>query len=364
MKARRLFALTLSLVVAITPLMVVAQDENPFAPTEIVEIIDLLTTEFEGKGNPADVQLAVVANIVAPFWTAAQIGSSRASSELGAPTIFQAPIRGGDIASQLSLLESLVVDQFKGIAFSAIDPIAAEDVVQMGLDEGINFITMDSDSPDSGRALYLGLNNYNAGFTAGSTMVELLGDNCGEIVGFVGFLTAQNAIDRIAGAEAAFEGTDCELVTVLTDDVNPGLALSNSEQALVSYPDVKGMIGFYSYNGPATAQALKAAGRDDVKLVAFDLEPETINLLREGVVSAAIGQRVYYYGYLSTYILYAMSVLGKDETMALLDPYLINRVLGDETSPKDILDTGADIVTPDTLDLYLEYLNSIGIASQ
>jgi len=223
---------------------------------------------------------------------------------------------------------------------------------------------MDSDSPDSGRALYLGLNNYNAGLAAGQKMVELLGDNCGEVVGFVGFLTAQNAIDRIAGAEAAFEGTGCSLVTVLTDDVDPGRALSNAEQALVSYPDVKGMIGFYSYNGPAIGQALKAAGRDDITLVAFDLEPETITLLREGVVSAAIGQRVYYYGYLSTYILYSMATLGADETLALLDDYLINRVQGDEASPKDIIDTGADIVTPDTLDAYLEYLASIGIASQ
>jgi hypothetical protein len=79
--------------------------------------------------------------------------------------------------------------------------------------------------------------------------------------------------------------------------------------------------------------------------------------LEEGVVSAAIGQRVYYYGYLPVYILHAMSVLGVDETMAILEPYLS----GEDGS---LLDAGADVVTPDNLELYREYLESIGIAAQ
>jgi hypothetical protein len=55
--------------------------------------------------------------------------------------------------------------------------------------------------------------------------------------------------------------------------------------------------------------------------------------------------------------MHAMTVLGKDETMALLQPYLI----GDN---KDHLDTGIDVIYSDTINLYKDYLNSIGVASQ
>jgi hypothetical protein len=79
--------------------------------------------------------------------------------------------------------------------------------------------------------------------------------------------------------------------------------------------------------------------------------------LEDNVVSAAIGQRVYYYGYLPVYILYAMSTIGVDETMALIDPYLSGE-------NHDLIDAGADIVTPDNLEAYREYLDSIGISSQ
>jgi len=93
--------------------------------------------------------------------------------------------------------------------------------------------------------------------------------------------------------------------------------------------------------------------------VSFDLEPGTIKQLQQNPspVSAAIGQRVFYYGYLTTYMLYAMSTIGKDATLKVLDPYLS----GDK---HDSLDAGADVVTPDTLPAYQEYLSSLGIKSQ
>ena len=91
--------------------------------------------------------------------------------------------------------------------------------------------------------------------------------------------------------------------------------------------------------------------------MAFDLEPETQKLMNEGVIQAAIGQRVYFYGYLSMYTLYAMSALGPEATMTILDPYLSG-------PKKDILDTGVDVVYGDQLQLYKDYLDSIGIASQ
>jgi ribose transport system substrate-binding protein len=352
-----LFVLSALLMSQAVPVLQAQDDPDEFSPTELVEISEMFREATAGADVSAS-RYAIVVNVLSPFWTAAAIGEQRAASELGVPVVFMAPAQAGDITSQQSLLETLITDEYSGIAFSAIDPDSVVSIVQDGMEQGVDFILMDSDSADSGRPLFLALDNFQGGLLAGQAMVDTLGDDCGQVVGFVGFITAQNAVDRIAGIEAAFEDTDCFLETVLVDNGDPSVALSNSETALTTYPDLKGMIGIYSYNGPASIQALKTAdavGR--VKLVAFDLATETMQGLQDEVVSAAIGQRVYYYGYLPVYILHAMSILGADETMEMLEPYLS----GDNG---DLLNAGADIVTPENLQAYREYLDSIGISAQ
>ena len=346
---------------AATPEATSAADQ--FTPTNLRQIVDDLTTATQGKvSDPSQICLAIVVNVLSPFWTAAAIGEQRASSELGAPVVFEAPDKNDSIASQQSILEGMVTDQYSGIAFSAVDPSSVVNIVQKGMAANTNFVLIDSDSPKSGRPVYFGLDNYNGGVLAAKAMLTALNDgaNCGQVIGFVGFLTAQNAIDRIQGIKDTFKGTNCTFETVLADNGDPSTALSNAETAITTYPDAAGFIGLYSYDGPAIGQALTAANMvGKIKLVSFDLEPGTIKQLEENPspVSAAIGQRVYYYGYLTTYMLYAMSAIGKDATMKVLDPYL--------SGPNhDSIDAGADVVTPDMLPAYQAYLSLLGIKSQ
>ena len=329
--------------------------ENSFRPTDLIAIADLLKRSTV-YGDPSKYKFALVVDALSPFWTAAAIGEQRAASELGTSAVFLAPAKAGDTASQQSLLETLVNDGYSGITFSVIDSASVVSVVNNGVEQGVKFITMDSDSPDSKRTIFLGLDNHHGGLLAGQAMVEALGDGCGQVVGFVDSSTTQNAVDRIAGIKEAFAGTKCTLETVLDDQGDPTVALSNSVTALSTYPDLKGMIGINSYNGPAAIQALKTSKRvGEVKLVAFDLATETMQGLHDNVVSAAIGQRVYYYGYLSVYILYAMSTITGNETRSLM----LSHLSGDK---QDLLDTGADVITPENLDAYIEYLSSLGIA--
>jgi hypothetical protein len=128
-----------------------------------------------------------------------------------------------------------------------------------------------------------------------------------------------------------------------------------------SLDDLAAFLTLYSYDGPAACQAVKQAGKaGTIKVVAFDAEPETQRCMADGVVQVMIGQRVYFYGYLSGWVMYAMSVLGEKETIKILDPWLVP--LGKEG--KIHLQTGVDVIKADTFNLYKEYLNSIGIPSQ
>ena len=353
------------LLVLVTLLLVVVapniaqDDENPYRPTELFDAVNALKAATEGLSAPPDAKFVLLTNAVAPFWTAAQTGAARASLEFNVPIMFQAPTAAEKLLQQLSMLETFVNDDFTAITFSAIDREAPADIIKAAVAKGIFVLNTDSDATGSERSMYIGMSDYDAGYAAGLAALDLIGS--GELVGLVGYATAQNAQDRIAGVNDALEGTDLKLVEVLLDDIKPEVALSNAQTAMQTYPDLAGFITFYSYDGPMACQAVKEAGKvGEVKIVAFDAEPQTQTCMEEGVVQAMIGQRVYFYGYLSGWVMYAMSVLGEEATMEILDPWLSE--LGDEG--KIHLNTGVDVIMADTFGLYKEYLESIGIPSQ
>jgi ribose transport system substrate-binding protein len=358
MKPYFILLIAFAVLIAVQPVEVVAQTDSLFVPKRLIEISDFLGQAIQGQGTPEETPLGIVANSVTAFWTAAQIGALRASSEIGVPIIFTAPVKPGNKVFQVSLVKSFISEGYKGVAISVIDPEAITSVVKEGLAKDINFITIDSDAPDSGRLIYIGTDNYKAGFTAGKELVQLLGDKGGKVVGLVGLRDAPNAIGRIQGIQDAIKGSNVTLVEVLVDGIDATKALDNAETALEKYPDLAAFVGIYAFNGPAAGQALRVSGKvGKVKVVAFDMLPETITLVRDGVISTAIVQRPYYWGYLSTYVLYAMSALGPEKTLELLTPYM-------DGEKHDILDTQVDVVTTDTLAEYLDYLESIGIKSQ
>lgn len=337
-----------------------APEDNPYRPNDLFAAVEELKTATEGQSPPAGAKFAFLTNNMSPFWTAAQIGLARSSSELNVPMAFQAPTASDLLSQQLSMLETFVNDGYTGVTFSAIDREAPAPIIEKAVEQGTIMLTMDSDATGSKRAMYIGMSDYDAGRKAAEAALEIIGK--GKVVGLVGFATAQNAQDRIQGVNDVFKGTDMELVEVLIDDVKPEVALSNAQTAIQKYGDeLAGFITFYSYDGPAACQAIKQADKiGTLKLVAFDAEPETQACMQEGVVQAMIGQRVYFYGYLSGYVMHAMSILGQEETMTVLDPYLDE--FGEDGKIR--LNTGIDVIKADTFDQYKAYLESVGIASQ
>lgn len=337
-----------------------APEDNPYRPNELFAAAEDLKAATEGQSPPAGAKFAFLTNNMSPFWTAAQIGVARSSSELNVPIAFQAPTASDLLSQQLSMLETFVNDGYTGVTFSAIDRQAPHSIIERAVEQGTIMLTMDSDATGSQRAIYIGMSDYDAGRKAAEAALEIIGT--GKVVGLVGFATAQNAQDRIQGVNDVFEGSEMELVEVLIDDIKPEVALSNAQTAIQKYGDeLAGFITFYSYDGPAACQAIKQADKiGTIKLVAFDAEPETQTCMQEGVVQAMIGQRVYFYGYLSGYVMYTMSIIGQAETIAILDPYLDE--FGEDGKIR--LNTGIDVIKADTFDLYKAYLESVGIASQ
>jgi len=115
---------------------------------------------------------------------------------------------------------------------------------------------------------------------------------------FVGKLDVRNAQERIQGIKEVLKDSNVEIVDVRTDDTDQVRAKSNAADTLVRYPDIKALVGLWSYNGPAILNAVKEAQKvGQVKIVTFDEADETLAGIRDGAIYATVVQQPYEFGY-------------------------------------------------------------------
>ena len=112
---------------------------------------------------------------------------------------------------------------------------------------------------------------------------------------FVGHADAQNALDRINGIKKVLAGSNVQIIDIRTDDADPVRAQKNAEDTLVKYSDVAALVGLYSYNGPAIANAVKSANKvGQVKVVCFD--GDCLADVASGVIYGTVVQQPYEFG--------------------------------------------------------------------
>jgi ribose transport system substrate-binding protein len=247
-------------------------------------------------------QLVFVVNAASDFWKLAEAGVNAAQAELPDYDLqFRYPAQG-TAALQNALMDDLVAAGTDAIMISSVDPKTSTDAFNR-IAAQIPLFTTDSDAPDSDRIAYLGSSNTDAGVQAGEIAVDALPGG-GQCIGFVGFLGADNAVERIAGFRQAVDGAGIELVDVRGDDVDFARARANVDDVLAANPDITCMVGFYSYNPPIIYDALQAAGRlGEITVIAFDEDPKTLNAVREGTFAGTVVQDPYQWGYLGMHLM-------------------------------------------------------------
>ena len=253
-----------------------------------------LTTTFAAAQERK--KLAFIVNASSDFWKLAEAGVKKAQSELPKYELqFRYPAQG-TAALQNALMDDLVAGGTSAIMISSVDPKTSIDAFNR-IAKQVPLFTTDSDAPTSNRIAYLGSSNTLAGVQAGEVAVKALpgGAKC---MGFVGFLGADNARERIEGFKAVAGARNIQLVDVRTDDHDQARARANVDDTLVAHPEINCMVGFYSYNPPKIYEALKAANKlGKITVIAFDEDPITLGAVKDGSFAGTVVQQPYEWGY-------------------------------------------------------------------
>jgi ribose transport system substrate-binding protein len=257
---------------------------------------DQSSTAAPGGAKP--VHLAFVTNNAANFWTIARQGTEQATKDLDGVTVdFLIPSQA-TAAEQKSIIDDLLAKGVDGIAMSPIDPANQVQMINDAAKQALIF-TQDSDAPNSDRMCYIGTDNKAAGHQAGEMIKKAL-PNGGKIMVFVGKIDAQNAKDRFEGLKEELAGSNLQILDVKTDNTDTVKAKANVTDTLVTVPDIAGMVGLWSYNGPAIVNAVKEAGKvGQVKIVCFDEEDETLAAIKDGSIYGTVVQQPFEFGRLA-----------------------------------------------------------------
>jgi ribose transport system substrate-binding protein len=278
-------------------------------------------------------KFAVVTTGVASFWDICKIGAEKAGEDLDVDVEVLMP-NGG--VEQKSKMEDLLSRGVDGIAAAVIDPINQSEFFNE-VAERVEFITMDTDAPDSKRKVYIGVDNYDAGRLCGQLVKEALPEG-GQVILFIGRLEQDNSkrrrqgvIDELLdrsrdparydapGAQVA--GEKYTVLATLTDQFDRAKGKANAEDMLTKYPEVGCMVGLFAYNPPLILEALSQAKRlNTVKVVGFDEDPITLQAIVDGTVHGTVVQNPYEYGYQSVKVLKALSE--GDDSMIPADKFI------------------------------------------
>jgi ribose transport system substrate-binding protein len=265
-------------------------------------------------------QLSFVVNAASDFWKLAEAGIAKAQGELPDYDMELRYPAQGTAAAQNALMDDLVAAGADAIMISSVDPKTSTDAFNR-IAAQIPLFTTDSDAPQSNRIAYLGSSNTDAGVQAGEEMLKALPDG-GKCMGFVGYLNADNARERIEGFKKAVEGSTVELVDVRGDDVDFARARSNVDDVLAANPEITCMVGFYSYNPPKIYEALQAAGKlGQITVVAFDEDPITLGAVKDGTFVGTVVQQPFEWGYQGMKIM--AKYLDGDKSMIPADKLII-----------------------------------------
>jgi ribose transport system substrate-binding protein len=271
-----------------------------------------------GGGNTSGgkPRVAVVTNNPELFWTICESGATQAGKDLNVEVTFRKPEKG-DVPIQMDIINALVKQGYDGIAVSVIDAQNQTPDLRR-IAKQTKLITMDSDAPDCGRICFVGVDNYEAGKSAGRLVRQAIPDG-GTVAVFVGQMSGDNArqrfqgvIDELAGQKDA-RGPQLGKYTLfrgeaITDNSNREQAQNNARQVLEQIggqPNVC-LVGLYAYNPPAILEAAKSKGlAGKVKIVGFDEDEKTLAGIDSKEIAGTVVQDPYGYGYKSVEILAA-----------------------------------------------------------
>ncbi len=303
----------------------------------------------KGPSSPASADEEYVwlsANANLPLFTAHDHPALRlAGEELGVKVTIAGP-NSIDIPSFIGAIEQTMARKPSGMMVVGWDPSALVLPINKAIDSGIPVVCVDADVPTSKRLAFIGTDWFDLGMRQAEAMVKAAAGRKGKIA-LLGLIEQKIDQDAFAGFRSVAEKAGLICLPPQQDKGNQVEATRVASAILQANQDLLGMAGFDSESGPGMGQAIKEAGKaGKVIATCVDAEEQHLRLVKEGILTAAIGQKRELFTYMGVKALFEANhspvKFTSDDKKAGVAPIPIN------------YNTGTYTVTRENVSLFLK----------
>jgi len=243
--------------------------------------------------NPKDITIGfVTANEADPFYVTMQYGAQQEATRLGVKLIWQGPSQFSP-GAQLPFVNAVLSQKPNAFILSPTDPAALLPAVLRAKGMGIPVLTADTGLSDTS-SLVSHISGDNAGGAA------LAGRLLGQAIGGRGQTYVMDGVPAVGNDQLRLKGflqgikqfPGMQNVGVQYSDEQPTTAETQVQAVLQHSPGIKGMFCTDTPTCVGTVRGLAAIKKlGQVKVVAYDAEPEVVRAVGAHQVIATIAQQ-------------------------------------------------------------------------
>lgn len=300
-----------------------------------------------GRHNGGEHYYLVAANTKLAYWQSASAGLDKISSLYGVHADLRGP-RDFDPQGEVDEFRSVVALKPAGILVSVVDPRLMQPEIDKAIDAGIPVITIDSDAPNSHRLFFIGTNNRQAGRMGGQELIEKMAGRGGNIAFFT--MPGQpNLDDRLAGYEDVLAANPNLHVADIVDIRGQGEVAFDKTKELLARTGkdrIDAFVCLEASAGKEVGEVLRRNNTKDRVLIAMDVDKDTLDLVKSGVIAATVAQKPFTMAFVGVKMLddlhhYPLPSLSRDYEV---DPF---------APTPAFIDTGVSVVDGNNVDQFL-----------
>jgi ribose transport system substrate-binding protein len=235
----------------------------------------------------------VATNVNLPYWQNAQAGFDTAAKQYGVFAEMVGPAVFNE-KEEVQDFRDVVKKKPSGILVSVANSQLMQPEIDAAIDAGIPVITIDSDSPESKRLYFIGTNNLTAGRLGGQRVAAQLSDK-GNVVFFT-MPNQPNLDERLKGYKDAFSAfPGIKVVDVFDMKGDSGTAMDKATEYLArtGADKIDAFICLEASAGKDVGLAFQRAHAAGRLLVAMDVDPETLKMVKDGTIDSTMAQKPY-----------------------------------------------------------------------
>jgi ribose transport system substrate-binding protein len=291
----------MTVVMLISAMVLAACSNNSGGESGEGEATEPSTTEEEATGADVDEttpdtgdaagkeMVFVPPSMQSPFYAGIISGAQPYAESLGYKFTVMSPSKQEDPAEQVKMVEDLVQKGVDGIALCALDDTAIVAAVRKANEAGIpvvefNTLTQLKDCDVYG---YSGYDQKDGGARLAQWVNDISGGKAkvGLILGLPGF----HSNEREAGfREQIKDYPGIEVVATGSGEFAREPSLNAATSMLSAHPEIEIFVGLNDEIALGAAQACRNAERDDIKTIGLDGNPNVLEAIKNGEVTASL----------------------------------------------------------------------------